>query len=533
MVSEKRWIAAFVVVAVVWFVILFTTLYQWANGIRILVDNSIDLTYVTLPLIAFPLTYTFISIFVFSVYLLTFNKVKARQHEKILMAQEQKQNQHVLNINQKGHEMISSPVPRSSLSDSYHSAESSVRIPTSHHNLFPRSLAANSTANNYDSNINQRGVDTRGTTNNNIKEQENSYGVDDLCSVIIPSKNEEHTIRKTIQNCLLQTYRNIEILVICHNCSDKTFEEAVQVKDSRVHALNLTTKEAGKGLALNYGIENAKGKYILILDGDGRSSNGFIEKALPLFLEEDIAAVQGRYIPSNRNYNLITRLLSIEGDLWSTPFMTTRSFLNKKVYLGGTGFIIRKDVLIKVGKFANHLVDDYELSCRLFKMNYKVLFAPLSTNYDEKPPSLSIMLRQRARWARGFLSLLRTRAVKVSDIIGYMYWLAPLASLSGLLVLGIFGYAAFHGAVFEFYPYKYAYIPLNLWFVLIGLLSALQSAVLVKQYGWKGLRYAAYLVIFNPFSLYILVAFLKGLFVKSWGDTKTVHGFVTETDLNE
>ena len=72
------------------------------------------------------------------------------------------------------------------------------------------------------------------------------------------------------------------------------------------------------------------------------------------------AAVQGKYIPSNRGYNLITRLVSIEGDLWSTPYMTVRSLLQKKVFLGGTGFVIRKDILLRIGRFTNHLVDDYE-----------------------------------------------------------------------------------------------------------------------------------------------------------------------------
>ena len=353
---------------------------------------------------------------------------------------------------------------------------------------------------------------------------------EELCSIVIPSRNEETVIRKTIQNCLLQTYENMEIIVICHNCTDRTFQEAALVQDSRVRVFELTTKESGKGIALNYGVEKAIGNYILILDGDGRLSSEFIEKAMPLFYtDKEVAGVQGRYVPSNRNYNFITKLLSIEGDLWSTPYMTTRSILSKKVYLGGTGFIIRKDVLNEVGKFTNHLVDDYELSCRLFKKNYKVVFAPLSVDYDEKPPSFSIMIRQRARWARGFLSLLKTREVKASDILGSIYWLSPLASIAGILVLAVFGYATIHNVLYDYYPYKYTYIPLNLWFALIGTVLALQFGVLVKEYGRKGLKYAPYLALFNPFSLYICVTYVKAIFVKSWGDTKTAHGFITKS----
>ena len=39
---------------------------------------------------------------------------------------------------------------------------------------------------------------------------------------------------------------------------------------------------------------------------------------------------------------LITKLFSIEGDLWSTPYMTARSFLDKRCPLGGTGYIVKK-----------------------------------------------------------------------------------------------------------------------------------------------------------------------------------------------
>lgn len=87
-----------------------------------------------------------------------------------------------------------------------------------------------------------------------------------------------------------------------------------------MRVFDFKTKQAGKDIALNFGVEKSKGEYILILDADGILSVDFIEKALPLL--KNYAAVQGRYVPSNRNYSLIYRLLSLEGDLWSTPFMT-------------------------------------------------------------------------------------------------------------------------------------------------------------------------------------------------------------------
>ena len=47
-----------------------------------------------------------------------------------------------------------------------------------------------------------------------------------LCSIIIAARNEDSVIRKTVTACLKQTHKNIEVIVICHNCNDRTVEEA-------------------------------------------------------------------------------------------------------------------------------------------------------------------------------------------------------------------------------------------------------------------------------------------------------------------
>ena len=353
----------------------------------------------------------------------------------------------------------------------------------------------------------------------------------ELCSIVIPARNEESVVKRTVLNCLQQTYQNIEVIVVCHNCTDRTYEEA-KVDDPRVKVYTLHTKESGKGIALNYGVERSGGNYILVLDSDGLLSHDFLENALPLF-DENYAAVQGRYIPSNRNFNFVTKMLAIEGDLWSTPFMSIRSHFGRRCPLGGTGFIVRKDILAKVGMFANHLVDDYELSFRLMRNGYRIAFAPLSVNYDEKPPTLEFMLRQRSRWGKGFIDLLGTKLAEGSDIIGHIYWLSPIAAMCGLAMLLVPAYAALHYLIFDYYPYTYTYIPLSVWLVLTGVLFSLEAAVLIKEYGRRGFVYAAEIPALTPFSHYWFVSFLKAFTVKSWSTTKTTHGFISETRVEK
>ena len=63
--------------------------------------------------------------------------------------------------------------------------------------------------------------------------------------------------------------------------------------------------------------------------------------------DENYAAAQERYVPSNRKLNFVTRMLALHGDLLSTSFMTEGNVLGSRTLLGAIGYIILKDVLAK------------------------------------------------------------------------------------------------------------------------------------------------------------------------------------------
>jgi biofilm PGA synthesis N-glycosyltransferase PgaC len=350
-----------------------------------------------------------------------------------------------------------------------------------------------------------------------------------LCSIIIPARDEESVIKRAVLMCLEQTYKNIEVLVISHNSTDGTYEEAL-VDDKRVRAFDFKTKKAGKSIALNYGIEQSFGKYIMVLDADTVLEKDFIQSALPAFNDGKYVGVQGRVLPINRNYNLLTRLLAMEDDLWSEPILTTRTILNERCPLLGTGFILKKDILVQEGMFTNSLVDDYELTCKLLKKKYKIIFLPFCKAYAEEPPSLEVMLRQRARWGRGFINSLNHRMAESKDLVGNLLWLMPIGSVAGSIMFFIIAYASIFNIIFEYMPFTFTYIPLQLWFILIGTMTMLEVFVLLKVHGIrKGLKQSLLLLPSIMFSQYGLVVLFKALLVRTWGTTKTVHGFMSAT----
>lgn len=87
-----------------------------------------------------------------------------------------------------------------------------------------------------------------------------------LVSIITPAYNAGVYIRDTIRSVLMQTYPNLEHIIIDDGSTDDTAEIVRAFPDSRI--IYLYQKNSGQSTARNAGIAAAKGKYIAFLDAD-------------------------------------------------------------------------------------------------------------------------------------------------------------------------------------------------------------------------------------------------------------------------
>ncbi len=84
-------------------------------------------------------------------------------------------------------------------------------------------------------------------------------------SVIIPALNEEKVIGKTVRR-ILELYPSFEVIVVDDGSSDKTAKSAAKAGAKVIrHPYNI-----GNGAAVKTGIRNAKGDYVVLMDGDGQ-----------------------------------------------------------------------------------------------------------------------------------------------------------------------------------------------------------------------------------------------------------------------
>lgn len=111
----------------------------------------------------------------------------------------------------------------------------------------------------------------------------------DLISVLLCVYNGEAYIEEALTSLIMQTYRNIEIIVCDDGSDDRTCDivSAFVKKDERI---KLFTKEnTGLTKSLNYAIKLAKGDWIARQDADDISIITRLEKQLKYTKENDLS----------------------------------------------------------------------------------------------------------------------------------------------------------------------------------------------------------------------------------------------------
>lgn len=92
-----------------------------------------------------------------------------------------------------------------------------------------------------------------------------------LVSVVIPAYNTEKTIEKAIQSVLVQTYSDIEVIIIDDCSQDGTLKIAASYaqKDNRIKVFQ-NQVNMGVAFSRNRGVKEAVGDWIAFLDSDDR-----------------------------------------------------------------------------------------------------------------------------------------------------------------------------------------------------------------------------------------------------------------------
>jgi glycosyltransferase involved in cell wall biosynthesis len=216
--------------------------------------------------------------------------------------------------------------------------------------------------------------------------------INKLISIIIPNYNNEKYLKKCLDSCINQTYKNLEIVIVddCSRDNSVNIIKEYQKNDNRIKLIeNKSNQKVSK--TRHIGIESSNGEWITTLDSDDFYysdekiesemiilSNYNFDKSVIAFSKTVRVDSSGKNILSIMDENTIK-----EGKIFD--FLISRSCPAPR------DFIFSKDLYINSGgyDFTIPIYEDWDLKLRLSKLAKYYLSSSYGTAYRQHNSGLS------------------------------------------------------------------------------------------------------------------------------------------------
>ncbi len=272
-------------------------------------------------------------------------------------------------------------------------------------------------------------------------------------SIVIPAYNEAEGIVDAVRSMSIVEYPRLEIVVTNDGSTDDTLQRLIEAFDlervripyrpdiatMEVRAIYRTNTpvrltvidkvNGGRADALNAGINAARYPYALCTDADVILDADCLVNAMSRVVEDRsrTVAVGGNVRPLNGSRvelghlisagvpkNHVVRFQIIE---YMRTFAASRpawSDLDALPLISGAFGIWKRSAVIGIGGFRQgHLGEDMDLTIRMHrhhlanKKPYRMVYEASAVIWTEVPESLRVLRRQRIRWHRGMMAVVK------------------------------------------------------------------------------------------------------------------------------
>ncbi len=301
-------------------------------------------------------------------------------------------------------------------------------------------------------------------------------------AVMLSARNEENVIVHLIDSIRANDYPQelVDIYVIADNCTDNTAK--VSADKGCIVYERFNKEKVGKGYALDmlfgkivetHGPEYYDGYFVF--DADNLLDKHYITEMDKCFSEGH------RIITSYRNSkNYGDNWISAGYALW---FIREAKYLNNARFLlgtscavSGTGFLVHRDIFNKQGGWKHFLLtEDIEFTIDSVLHDEKVAYCHTAMLYDEQPTSFKQSWRQRLRWSKGFLQIIRQYGIKLIKKVFKFKSFSPfdmLMTVSPAFFITVTNFVVNASALIYCLVANQYYVPQ----VLLGILFTLLSA---------------------------------------------------------
>lgn len=205
-----------------------------------------------------------------------------------------------------------------------------------------------------------------------------------LVTVLMPNHNSERFIGASIQSVLDQTFTDFEFLIVEDASTDRSMEVISRFNDSRIRVIQHEQNEH-ICVALNTGLQQAKGKYIARIDSDDCWHADKLEKQIAYMEAHPECGASFTWVDVvDEDDRILSEQESGFVKLFHVENRTREQWINHFFFQGSClchpSAVMRTDVVRQLGGYRNVLVQiqDFELWVRIVKhCEIHVLTEPL------------------------------------------------------------------------------------------------------------------------------------------------------------
>lgn len=195
--------------------------------------------------------------------------------------------------------------------------------------------------------------------------------VKNLVSIIIPTYNRYEFLLHSIQSCLNQTYKNIEIIVVNDCSTDERYYTNIieQFEKTKVIHLpvNMKTKyniTASQGMTRQEGVNIAKGEWIAFLDDDDFFIPDKIELQLNYMYNNNcLFSCSNMYNINHNSVNINKLDFNIINEYFENriiPNILTLNIINNDNLICNSTVLLHYSIVKKVGFFKPIIYEDWD-----------------------------------------------------------------------------------------------------------------------------------------------------------------------------
>jgi hyaluronan synthase len=233
-------------------------------------------------------------------------------------------------------------------------------------------------------------------------------------SFVIPCKNEEGAIRKTVTKCFESHYPEDkkEVIVINDGSTDRTEEILAELETEFPNLTVVNWKvNRGKRHGMAEGFRLAKGEIIIQLDSDSYFEPATFREVVKPFANPRVGGVCAHADPENSDHNMLTRMQAAYYFMSFRILKAAESSYGVVFCLSGCSSAYRRELVMPyLDEWLNQRFlglpvtwgDDRGLTNVVLRQGYLTVYTDTARARTIVPMTMRQLIKQQVRWKKGW-----------------------------------------------------------------------------------------------------------------------------------